>query len=48
MGDRPQVSEVRLVEAGDGVAITVRLAGGTDTIKTRPDGGFSADLSRER
>jgi hypothetical protein len=46
-GDQPQVTEVRLAEAGDGVAITVQFAGGADTVKIQPDGGFSADLSQK-
>jgi len=46
-GDQPQVASIRLDETADGLTVAVQLAGYTDTVKTRRDGGFSALLARK-
>ena len=47
-GDQPRVAGVHLDETPDGLTVAVQLDGRADTVKIRPDGGLSADLSQNR
>jgi hypothetical protein len=47
-GDQPRVAGVRIDETPDGLTIAVQLDGRADTVRIRPDGGLSADLSQNR
>jgi len=47
MGGQPQVADVRLSEAADGLTVAVLVDGHTDTVRIRPDNTFSADLSQK-
>ena len=46
-GGRPQVADVRLVEAPDSLTVAVQLEGRTDTIRIGPNNEFSAELSQK-
>ena len=47
-GDRPQVADVRLVEAPDGLTVAIQLEDHSDTVRISSNNEFSARLSQDR